>query len=1332
MRKIRSEEIRFDVVVNGNKAQRELYNLEKANRGLTEETKELRREKVRLERAGKKESADYKQTTKLLREKNATIRQNRSRMQELQKEIGVTGLTMGQLQSRARALRLQLRNMVPGSKQYIKLEGELKKVNTRLRELRMNARHTEGAFSRLAQGFNKYSTLILSLTAGMTGVIFSLQRFIDFDNKISDAQADVIKTTSMTRKEVDELTKSFSNLNTRTSQMDLLVIAKEGGRLGLAKEEIGEFVEYVNIATIALADGFTGGVEEVAPVLGKLKFLFEETKDQGVAEAYSGIGSALNELAKNGISTEKNIAAFATRTGALPEALKPSASAALALGAGFEEAGIKAEVGSRAWGIVLRQATTNTEKFAEVMGWTNEEVQNLLNEDPTEFMLQFGESLKGASATEIGEIFKYLGVNADAATKSIGALSANTDRFRKLMDISKVGMEEATSMLDEYEIKNNNLAATYEKIAKWMRGIFLSDTLVTWLEDSVNWFAKFIGAAEDADGRVTRFRRTLVLFIKILAVAISTVDSYNAGLRLTALFTNNAYRSTRAYIAVKKALVITQRLVNSSLLLGRAAFYALTGQITRARAAMVLFNRTASANPLGLLLAGIVAVYTAFRIIGKEVSRAKRIQNDLNEANITAEKNVASRTTMLKAWQSIAEDVNASEEARIGAIKEINKIVPDYNKNLDLSKKAMDKGRIAIDKYVASLKKQMQAEALRELLVEKQKEIREAEARDSDDIAWYRKVLIGLTTQGLSTERTEQVFEEVKNKKIRELNSEYEAFLKAIEELYKENPELMSGGDDDDDYTHRIGDPDKAERELKALNDKLYKTLQDQLAKENKLIEDSLEQQLDALRIAHADKIKQLKDNLEEGEELSEEQIAINESINKQILLSDEIFQRDKAAILQKAIADAISEEEKEFLRQKGIRETAHHEELATLGNNQEARKRAKKKYQDEELKREKEFMLSMLEKYKNILNESEFNKMSLDILSEEEKDEILERLEEVSNKIAKIRGGKDDEDDPEASTDPTYAEGVDILGFTVGQWEQTFENLETTEDKIQAISAAVQGMTNAWAMFNEFQNNKDRQRLNEFERHNETMRQQMDRRLEHGLISERQHHEGIKLLDEELAKQKAEFEYNAAKRQKEMAIAQIMQNTALGITSALTSIPPNLVLAGIIGGVGAAQLGVAMSTPLPARGYEKGLYPVQREQDGKIFNARYGGQSDSGEVDFPTVFMAGEEGKSKPEMIISGGHYKRFSPEIKSLLHSEINRVRGFEDGLYPQADTSSADYALLNAYIESGILANQELIEILKNGIEAKLVRNMKNASQIEEDLRRLNRIKEESIVN
>src|SRR5699024_2605332 len=396
--------------------------------------------------------------------------------------------------------------------------------------------------------------------------------------------------------------------------------------------------------------------------------------------------------------------------------------------------------------------------------------------------------------------------------------------------ISKVGMGEATSMLDEYEIKNNNLAATYEKIAKWMRGIFLSDTLVKWLEDGMNWFAKFIGVSEDADGSVTRFRNTLLLFVKILTVALATILSYNAGLRLTALFTNNAYRSTRTYIAVKKALLITQRLVNSSLLLGRAAFYALTGQITRARAAMVLFNRTASANPLGLLLAGLVAVYTAYKLFGDQVSRAQKIQNSLNKAYTTASKNVAGQTTMLRAWQNIAEDVNASDEARIRAIKELNKIVPDYNENIDLSTEALEKGKTAIDEYVKSLEKKMKVQALENLMEEVQRQIAEAESMAPDDVAWYKKVFIGLTTQGLSTERTEQIFEETKNKKLRELREEYSAFEKALLELLNESPDLIGDYDDDEnDYIHRITDPDEAEKDLKALNDKLYKTLQDEL-----------------------------------------------------------------------------------------------------------------------------------------------------------------------------------------------------------------------------------------------------------------------------------------------------------------------------------------------------------------------------------------------------------------------------------------------------------------------------------------------------------------------
>jgi tubulin-specific chaperone A len=64
----------------------------------------------------------------------------------------------------------------------------------------------------LADTFNRYQGMALSAVAALTGVALSIQKIIDIGS--SDAQSDVMKTTGMTKDEVDELTKSFGLLHT--------------------------------------------------------------------------------------------------------------------------------------------------------------------------------------------------------------------------------------------------------------------------------------------------------------------------------------------------------------------------------------------------------------------------------------------------------------------------------------------------------------------------------------------------------------------------------------------------------------------------------------------------------------------------------------------------------------------------------------------------------------------------------------------------------------------------------------------------------------------------------------------------------------------------------------------------------------------------------------------------------------------------------------------------------------------------------------------------------------------------------------------------------------
>jgi len=493
---ITDENIRLNIIINGNSAQKELLDLEKTTKTYKKANTELRAEKKKLIAEGKKESEAFNNITKEIKANNVVIKQNEARMAALQKEIGVTGLTMSQLKQRATVLRLALNHAIPGGEDEKRYNAELKQISARLTELKAKGKQTQLSLSGIADGFNRYAALGASVVATTTGVVLGLQKIIDYNGKLADAQSDVQKTTGQTKEEVDELTKSFGMLETRTSRIDLLKIAEEGGRIGIAKDEIQDFVAVMNKANVALGDSFTGGVEEVASKLGKLKLLFKETKDISVDQAYESIGSAINELGANGVATESNIASFATRLGSLSDSLKPTIQDALGLGAAFEESGIQAEISGRAYSIFLGEAAKNAPKFAEVMGITTAEVENLINTNPTEFFLQFSETLAETSkgGVDTAQTLAKLGLSADGVKKIVGAAGNNVDRFKELLDLSNKSMIEGTSLTNEYNIKNTNLAATIDKVKKRLMAAFSSETVISGLSNLVVWIGDLTGA----------------------------------------------------------------------------------------------------------------------------------------------------------------------------------------------------------------------------------------------------------------------------------------------------------------------------------------------------------------------------------------------------------------------------------------------------------------------------------------------------------------------------------------------------------------------------------------------------------------------------------------------------------------------------------------------------------------------------------------------------------------------------------------------------------------------------------------------------------------------
>lgn len=162
----------------------------------------------------------------------------------------------------------QLNKMTIGSKEYNDTSEKLKTVKKIYDDHVKSLKSTREEVENLshAQRDNvlvagAISATLSSLSKAYQTFISKTQEYVESYATIDDAMSGVMKTTGMTREEVEALNESLKNIDTRTSQEGLLTIAQIGGRMGLAKDQILSFTEAVDKANVALGDSFSDGTD---------------------------------------------------------------------------------------------------------------------------------------------------------------------------------------------------------------------------------------------------------------------------------------------------------------------------------------------------------------------------------------------------------------------------------------------------------------------------------------------------------------------------------------------------------------------------------------------------------------------------------------------------------------------------------------------------------------------------------------------------------------------------------------------------------------------------------------------------------------------------------------------------------------------------------------------------------------------------------------------------------------------------------------------------------------------------------------------------------------
>jgi hypothetical protein len=514
-------------------------------------------------------------------------------------------------------------------------------------------------------------------------------------------------------------------------------------------------------------------------------------------------------------------------------------------------------------------------------------------------------------------------------------------------------------------------------------------------------------------------------------------------------------------------------------------------------------------------------------------------------------------------------------------------------------------------------------------------------------------------------------------------------------------------------------------------------------------IKDKFTREMELERINNKHQIEELKSHLIDVKSLKgadqENAIAINKNINDRIEIQNATHQERITTILGISITDRQQQLQAGLDRDLELLKTAQLKEIAAFQGSKSDRDALLERHRQEELQVQTKFALQMKKLLEQALSMSSLDGVDLSILSEEDKQKVIDRINELKLKLAELGLAKSSIAGSGQITDDLGAAqgalaGVDIFGFTVDDWESSFDNIDTAIGKINLIQMGLSGLGSVWNDVSKLMSAQENNELEQFTRNQDRRRQVLDTRLDRGYINQRQYNKAVEELEREQAKKEAELRYKQAKREKITAMSTIITQGAVAVARAIAASPKTLGLpwSAIIAGKTALNLGLAAATPLPAKGFEKGLYPMMREQDKKIFDVQFGGYGSTQLVTSPTHFktgngsdfIAGENSSiTRPELIIDSDAYSKFDPGFKQVLNRQIRAVKGYQNGMYNEDTTAPVSFdgssSSTDPEMKTLLMDVRSLLaHLASNGVAAYMDKDLRNMQRLQEELDRFNK--------
>lgn len=650
-----------------------------------------------------KSEEDYEEKSEQLKKqldsKHRTLANYQKKVEETERVLkNLSGATYKELLAVQKNVRAELQNAVPGTEKYTRALEQNRRVSAALvmaqREMRTEVGSQTSLFSRSADVFNKYGGVVAGTVASITGLTFAMRSSVEEYAKMQEAESQVIKYTGMTKDEVAALNEELKKMDTRTARDKLNELAGDAGRLGITSQKaVMEFVDAADKINVALGEDLG---EEAVSNIGKLAKMFGEDERMGLRGAMLAIASAYNEVEQNSSSASRYLVDFTARVAGVGHQAGIAVPKIIGFAASMDENMLRSETSATAFQNILLKMMTDTEKFAKVAGLSLKEFSELVRTDANEALLVFAKALsdKGGMA-DLAPIFGDLQTEGAGVASVLAVLAGKADEVRERQDLANKAYHDGTSILKEFDVQNNTVQAGLDKAKKKFNDltIGLGEKLMPVMTHMISGTSLLVRSLDT----VATF---IINHIGTITTLTATIAAYQLAVKGAVVQEKLLHLWKSKDILVSKTRAVLLAAEKGAILALAGAQALLTGNITKATAAMRLFNAVTKLNPFGLLLSVIAAAGTGLYML---INRTDNLTKSLKDMNAELLKEQVSLDALFGALNRL----NPGSEERKKIIQQINNAYGQYLPKLLSEKSSLDEIKLAYERINTALTEQI-------------------------------------------------------------------------------------------------------------------------------------------------------------------------------------------------------------------------------------------------------------------------------------------------------------------------------------------------------------------------------------------------------------------------------------------------------------------------------------------------------------------------------------------------------------------------------------------------------------------------------------------------